>query len=161
MSGRCRTKSIAESFAIKRYRDKRYEEQNGKCYFCNRQMYRKEDKGWERYKMQRATAEHLIPVVEGGPHTYDNIVASCHHCNSFRGTLPADVWKDIVGTPKKRRAYIQYLEQIKLQKQCERRSAQTRHFLGVLMVIAAFYRRPTGMESVFNAYGWLLDTENS
>lgn len=36
----------------------------------------------------RATAEHLVPVVEGGSNDPDNIVAACQFCNSRRGDLP-------------------------------------------------------------------------
>lgn len=30
------------------------------------------------------TADHLVPVSQGGPSTDDNLVAACLHCNSGR-----------------------------------------------------------------------------
>jgi len=37
-----------------------------------------------------ATRDHIIPASAGGGYTYENLVAACMWCNSYRGNLPAD-----------------------------------------------------------------------
>lgn len=46
-------------------------------------------------RMRRATREHLIRRAEGGIRTKDNIVLACNECNSSRGTIPPNDWKEI------------------------------------------------------------------
>ena len=37
-------------------------------------------------KQQRLTQDHIVPLIKGGPHTYNNIVPACRSCNSKKGT---------------------------------------------------------------------------
>lgn len=42
----------------------------------------------------RATTEHVIPRVKGGPSWIENEVAACARCNRSRGHLPLGEWAD-------------------------------------------------------------------
>lgn len=44
-----------------------------RCVYCGR-------------KMQRLTQDHIVPLSQGGSHTYSNIVPACSTCNSKKGT---------------------------------------------------------------------------
>lgn len=46
-------------------------------------------------RMRRATREHLKRKAEGGIRTKDNIVLACNGCNSSRGVIPPNDWRDI------------------------------------------------------------------
>lgn len=148
------TTSFQESLDIQRFREQRFDEQNGMCYFCNRRMYRKHKNNWEHHKMRRVTAEHVIPVADGGPNTYENIVAACHECNSRRGRMPAEQFKMLVATPQARREFNKRVMESKKQKSRERRHAQVRHFFGMLMLLSA-NRDFVGADGIFTAYTWL------
>lgn len=39
--------------------------------------------------MRTVTREHVTPRCEGGDDTRENLVASCHWCNEYRGNRPA------------------------------------------------------------------------
>jgi 5-methylcytosine-specific restriction endonuclease McrA len=36
-------------------------------------------------EVQATTVDHTIARINGGPHTQDNLVAACRHCNSAKG----------------------------------------------------------------------------
>ncbi len=38
----------------------------------------------------RATFDHVIPVCRGGDSWPENMVLSCHRCNSEKGDMPAE-----------------------------------------------------------------------
>ncbi|WBO23950.1 HNH endonuclease [Sphingomonas abietis] len=38
------------------------------------------------------TADHVIPVCQGGPHDMENLVAACHGCNKSKGGRTPDEW---------------------------------------------------------------------
>lgn len=44
-----------------------------RCVYCGR-------------KMQRLTQDHIVPLANGGTHTFSNIVPACRSCNSKKGT---------------------------------------------------------------------------
>lgn len=46
-------------------------------------------------RMRRATREHLRRRAEGGIRTKDNLVLACNGCNSSRGVIPPNDWRDI------------------------------------------------------------------
>ena len=78
-------------------RNKRFEEQNGQCYYCGKFMWIPgefiDDTGEIRLSGRRAdscTAEHIIPRKHGGTDDEDNIVCSCFECNMERGNIPHD-----------------------------------------------------------------------
>lgn len=44
----------------------------------------------------KLTLDHLIPYSEGGDHTEENLVTSCHRCNSSRGTRSPRAFAKVV-----------------------------------------------------------------
>ena len=58
------------------------------------------------YRPVRATTDHLVPKVKGGPSWLENEVVSCGRCNRERGHLsPADwlaEWSGAAGSPTRR-----------------------------------------------------------
>jgi 5-methylcytosine-specific restriction endonuclease McrA len=44
--------------------------------------------------MVRATTEHVVPKLKGGPSWIENEVAACSRCNSRRGHRSPSVWLD-------------------------------------------------------------------
>lgn len=71
---------------------KRFHEQNGCCHYCEQPMWLGDAAGFaKRYGRSRkqarwlqATAEHLVPLGEGGEDAAHNIVAACLFCNDRR-----------------------------------------------------------------------------
>jgi hypothetical protein len=58
--------------------------QLGRCFWCGRAFS----------DLVRATTDHVVPRVKGGPSWPENEVAACRRCNAERGhTAPAD-WLD-------------------------------------------------------------------
>ena len=53
-------------------------EQNWRCCYCGARM------GEGRDPKRQPTYEHVIPRIEGGPDTYENLVAACAGCNNGR-----------------------------------------------------------------------------
>ena len=39
-----------------------------------------------RHLPGKLTEDHVIPLVRGGPDTFDNIVQACHACNNAKGS---------------------------------------------------------------------------
>lgn len=67
--------------------------QRGHCYYCDVRMR-------ESGPLQ-VTAEHLLPLSEGGRDAGDNIVAACLFCNSRRHSRPTPM------TPEEFRRHVQ------------------------------------------------------
>lgn len=40
-----------------------------------------------------ATLDHVVPQSKGGTWSVSNLVLACRHCNSERGTTPADEYR--------------------------------------------------------------------
>ncbi|MFM7095125.1 MAG: HNH endonuclease [Actinomycetota bacterium] len=55
------------------------------CVWCRRPI---------EVGLNRATTEHLIPRVKGGPSWLENEVAACRRCNGKRGHVSAAEWLD-------------------------------------------------------------------
>lgn len=56
---------------------------HGICVYCHKSL-----------KISEVTYDHLIPKTFGGLKTWENVVASCSHCNSSKGDNPATgIWK--------------------------------------------------------------------
>ncbi len=58
----------------------------GRCTWCSATFGRR----------VRATREHLLPRVKGGPTWPENLVPACARCNRERGTASAVQWLDEV-----------------------------------------------------------------
>jgi len=44
--------------------------------------------------LNRATTEHVVPRIKGGPSWIENEVAACRHCNGARGHQNPSAWLD-------------------------------------------------------------------
>ncbi|MEN3238252.1 HNH endonuclease signature motif containing protein [Methylobacterium ajmalii] len=56
-----------------------------RCHWCRRICHDSKD---PLYKPNRkATADHLVPVVDGGGDDWENLVVACHYCNKLRGVF--------------------------------------------------------------------------
>ncbi len=82
---------MSSSKQVQVLRQRAFERQGGKCYYCSVAMWFTspvELAGGSAKRSTcarlRCTAEHLIPRCEGGPNTSENIVAACAHCNVTR-----------------------------------------------------------------------------
>jgi 5-methylcytosine-specific restriction endonuclease McrA len=95
---------------LARIRGIRFRQQNGRCHYCEQQMWtidraefaRKHRISKKQANHLQATAEHLVPRSEGGKDEKANIVAACRFCNSHRHyrkvALAADVFQKWVRT---------------------------------------------------------------
>ena len=65
--------------------------QNGKCYYCKRQMimahYPPKDPEW---KLAICTRDHVRPKSRGGKGDLRNLVGACVTCNSMKGDMHVD-----------------------------------------------------------------------
>ena len=67
----------ADFYNIRENRQKVFERDKFLCNHCGKLLTR-----------FSATLDHLQPVSEGGDNSYGNLVTSCLHCNSQRGSQP-------------------------------------------------------------------------
>lgn len=56
-----------------------YERDAWTCYLCGIGLVLS-----STYMPNQATIDHVIPMAKGGPHTYANVRACCHRCNSLK-----------------------------------------------------------------------------
>ncbi len=54
-----------------------YERDEYKCRYCSKQLTR-----------FTATLDHIVPVVDGGENTYENLITACLSCNSQKNRRP-------------------------------------------------------------------------
>lgn len=59
------------------------ERDGAECVWCRRPL---------EVGLTRATTEHLVPRVRGGPSWIENEVAACRRCNGARGHLGVAAW---------------------------------------------------------------------
>jgi hypothetical protein len=74
-------------------------QQGGKCFFCGVEVFMREQVTKEYAKANRprlATFDHIIPKKHGGTYAEENGVCACHYCNSIRGTLDFNVFRENV-----------------------------------------------------------------
>jgi 5-methylcytosine-specific restriction endonuclease McrA len=57
-----------------------------RCVYCGA------DEASERRAGRHMHLDHLVPHVEGGTDTADNLCLSCHRCNSVRHDMPLATW---------------------------------------------------------------------
>lgn len=58
------------------------------CYLCGCELSERDGVVRGNYP----TVDHVTPLSGGGPHTYDNVRACCHTCNSYKGAaMPEEV----------------------------------------------------------------------
>lgn len=62
--------------------EKVFKRDKGVCYLCGRHLSLK-----TYYNDPSApTIEHVIPIIKGGTHTWDNVRLACRKCNNRKGT---------------------------------------------------------------------------
>ncbi len=71
-----------------------YLAQKRRCHYCRCEMLLSQA---NRSKPQYATIDHVIPRVEGGKKTKDNIVAACASCNNRKGHMAYHLFMVMVG----------------------------------------------------------------
>jgi CRISPR/Cas system Type II protein with McrA/HNH and RuvC-like nuclease domain len=67
--------------------------QEGRCHYCGEYLYSKWEEGRAPYDI-----EHKIPLSRGGTNYIDNIALACADCNSSKGPLTEEEFKN--GTTK-------------------------------------------------------------
>ena len=63
------------------------------CVWCRRMLTITDGRRRERAAV-RATTDHLIPKLKGGPSWIENEVAACSRCNRARGHRSPSAWLD-------------------------------------------------------------------
>lgn len=65
-----------------------FERDDWTCYLCGCELSERDGDVRGNYP----TVDHVTPLSGGGSHTYDNVRACCHTCNSYKGaTMPEEV----------------------------------------------------------------------
>lgn len=80
------------SLSISKLRNKAYQKQSGRCYYCGHPMWidaksnfaDQHDISEKKAKWFQCTAEHLTARCDGGNDSQKNIVAACKFCNKIR-----------------------------------------------------------------------------
>jgi hypothetical protein len=72
-------------------------EQMGRCYYCR-----------EKIDLLSATEDHRLPKSRGGSDVWQNVVAACWTCNTQKGPMTAEEYRDY--RRKLRLDYSQALE---------------------------------------------------
>lgn len=73
------------------FKERLFNEQNGRCYYCKRHMKLVDRRGKNRpsnknkFSDDECTLEHLIHSYDRKPGERTVIVAACHLCNNTRG----------------------------------------------------------------------------
>jgi hypothetical protein len=76
-------------------------EQNHRCCYCGQQSWHPEIEDYDTVKhsrWNRATLEHIIPLVHGGSNGKHNLVMACSQCNGARGTKSIDYFITLIST---------------------------------------------------------------
>lgn len=76
----------------KRRRNKLYQEQDGLCHWCKKDM---RDDVPEDHP-DRVTLDHVMPISKGGTNDLSNLVAACFACNQERKNVPPEIPQDTV-----------------------------------------------------------------
>jgi 5-methylcytosine-specific restriction endonuclease McrA len=65
---------------------------NWRCFLCKEPI--------DRYRRcpdwRAATIEHIIPISQGGTHTWDNVAPAHYYCNMSKGDLSLEDMGDII-----------------------------------------------------------------
>jgi len=79
-----------------------YDQQNGKCYWCENDMvlwWAVDSKFYSKHFGTTATIEHLLPRADGGSSRVSNLAAACNDCNAIRSTIAHDAFKWVASVP--------------------------------------------------------------
>lgn len=76
-----------------------FKQQGGLCYYCDVEMFLSDDVTKEYRQeniMRMASFEHIIPKSKGGTYKDTNAVCACHKCNTMRGNMDFEVFRENV-----------------------------------------------------------------
>lgn len=66
-----------------------WEEQDGKCFYCDREMAAPlTQRLRHRKRPDAATIDHVVPQAAGGAAEWPNEVAACRTCNAAKADAP-------------------------------------------------------------------------
>lgn len=65
-----------------------------RCHYCGREMTFERSKG-RKYRPNRATVEHLLPISRGGRHIWTNVVLACWECNLQKHAKTVTEWDSL------------------------------------------------------------------
>lgn len=83
---------------VKFTRQSIFERDNFTCQYCGK-----------RFRRDDLQMEHVIPKAQGGKSTWDNVVAACHPCNSFkRDRTPEEAGMTLIKKPHEPRWFGPY-----------------------------------------------------
>ena len=87
-------------FVLKCNRRNVYARDNYTCQYCS----------YKAKNRMELTLDHVVPKSRGGPKTWDNIVSSCHKCNTSKGArTPEEANMRLLTKPRRPRAtFIDY-----------------------------------------------------
>lgn len=71
-------------------RNRLFKEQDGKCFYCDVDMYLRKDvtrKYFTKHRLTRATFDHIILRSQGGTYAKSNGVCACYKCNNVRDDM--------------------------------------------------------------------------
>ena len=71
-----------------------HDRDGGRCYICKRKTVLK-NKGKKRNR-NLSTIDHVIPVCNGGTHTWTNVRNCCWQCNIAKGSKKLDNYQEIM-----------------------------------------------------------------
>lgn len=73
----------------------RVHQQEHRCFYCGTLMIYEKRHDDDKYRNpRRATRDHVIPLSKGGPNEAHNIVAACLGCNTAKGDMTAEEFKE-------------------------------------------------------------------
>lgn len=88
-----RKRRIAERRSDPGVNRKNLREQYGDhCFYCESLMSFAPRRRTQKFSPDMATLEHVVPIAEGGTHTWDNTVLACWACNGSKNRTALDVW---------------------------------------------------------------------
>lgn len=64
---------------VKRWRDRLYVLQGGKCHWCGKLMYK--SRGYDDQSPDQLTVDHVVRYADSKSHDRSNLVAACLECN--------------------------------------------------------------------------------
>lgn len=74
-------------------RDNLRQQYGDNCFYCTTPMSFDRLRKGDVRPINLATIEHVVPVSQGGSHTWDNVVLACWRCNSSKKASPLATWR--------------------------------------------------------------------
>lgn len=62
-----------------------YDKMNGHCAYCGSEL-----------TMENMTADHVVPLANGGDDIIDNMMPACRSCNHYKSTMTLERFREAV-----------------------------------------------------------------